>query len=33
MDNWEGIEYNQISEDWRHRDTLTWHEMGSDLLF
>ncbi len=24
MNNWEEIEYNQISEDWRHRDKLTW---------
>ncbi len=24
MTNWEEVEYNQISEDWRHRDNLTW---------
>ena len=24
MNNWEQIEYDQISEDWRHRDKLTW---------
>ncbi len=24
MKNWEEVEYNQISEDWRHRDKLTW---------
>jgi hypothetical protein len=22
--NWDEIEYNQISADWRHRDNLTW---------
>lgn len=21
---WDEVEYNQISEDWRHRDNLTW---------
>jgi len=24
MNNWEEVEYQQISEDWRHRDNLTW---------
>jgi hypothetical protein len=24
MSVWDGVEYNQISEDWRHRDNLTW---------
>ncbi len=24
MPNWDEIEYNQISADWRHRDNLTW---------
>ncbi len=24
MTNWDEVEYNQISEDWRHRDNLTW---------
>lgn len=24
MTNWNEVEYQQISEDWRHRDNLTW---------
>ena len=24
MPNWDEIDYNQISNDWRHRDNLTW---------
>lgn len=24
MSNWDEIDYNQISSDWRHRDNLTW---------